>query len=126
MSTTGDLQIDSTIELVLPARTEFAATVRVLAASLGADLSFSVDEIDDVRLALNEVFMSAADTDQPERISVSFRPADGRLEVMAFVVGVEPLRLDELALTILRSVADDVELAGGAVSFSKKARDSLL
>lgn len=125
MISTGDPSIDDTIEVVLPARTEFAATLRVLAASLGADLGFSVDEIDDLRLALNEVFTSAADTGRPERISVSFRPDTGRLDVMAYIVGAEVFDLDDLALTILRSVVDEVSITGQTISFAKQARESV-
>lgn len=116
---------DDTIEIVLPARTELAQTLRVVAASIGADLGFSVDEIDDLRLALNEIFSSAADTDTADRVSISFRPHEHRLEVMAFVVGADPIELDDLALTILRSVVDEVSFDAGTVSFTKSARESL-
>lgn len=110
---------DDLIELVLPARTEFAATVRVLAASLGADLGFSVDDIDDMRIALNEVFTSVADSDTPQRIALSFRATAGSLDVEASVVGDDELELDELALTILRAVVDEVTVTSRTVRLVK-------
>ncbi|NND74193.1 MAG: hypothetical protein HKN44_04225 [Ilumatobacter sp.] len=112
---------DRNIEIVLPARTDMAATLRVLAASLGADLGFTVDEIDDVRLALNEVFTSAADTDADDRISVTFRPAGNHLDVIMFLLGPDRIELDDLATTILRSVVDSFENVNGTVTFTKHA-----
>ena len=48
----------STVRLQVPSRDEFASTVRVVVASIGADAGFSVDDIDDLRLAVSEVFSS--------------------------------------------------------------------
>lgn len=115
---------DRLIEVVLPARTEMAATLRVLCASLGADVGFSVDEIDDVKLAVNEVFSSAADRDDPGRVSVSFEPGDGRLRVMMFAVGPTPIELDTLASSILAAIVDDLSADAGAISFTKRRRES--
>ena len=55
-----------TVEITVPTRVEFATTLRVLVASLGADADFSIDEIDDLRLAVDEVFTSLAEAD-PDR-----------------------------------------------------------
>lgn len=116
--------VDNQIEIVLPARTEMAATLRLLAASLGADIGLTVDEIDDLRLALNEVFTSAVDAHADRRMSVTFRPGDGELEVIAFLVGPEPIELDELAMTILRSVVDQCDASAGTVTFLKRAAEA--
>lgn len=116
---------DRLIEVVLPARTEMAATLRVLCASIGADLGFSVDEIDDLKLAVNEVFSSAADTDDPGRVSVSFEPAHGRVRVMMFAIGPTPIELDVLASTILGSIVEDLSTDAGAISFTKRNRESV-
>ena len=53
---------DDHFEVIVPLRTRYASTVRVIAASLGAEAGFTVDEIDDVRLALDEVFSLLART----------------------------------------------------------------
>ena len=116
--------VDNQIEIVLPARTELAATLRLLAASLGADIGLDVDEIDDLRLALNEVFTTAADGHADRRVSVTFRPGDGELEVIVFLVGPEPIELDELASTILRSVVDRLDTTAGTVTFTKRAAEA--
>lgn len=116
---------DRNIEIILPARTDMAATLRVLAASLGGDAGFTVDEIDDVRLAMNEVFTSAADQPEATRISVMLRPGERQLDVTMRLLGVGSIELDELATTILRSVVDDLDLSAGAVNFTKRAVEAL-
>jgi serine/threonine-protein kinase RsbW len=116
--------VDNQIEIVVPARTGLAATLRLLAASLGADIGLTVDEIDDLRLALDEVFTSAAEGREDRRVSVTFRPGDHELEVIVFIVGPEPIELDELASTILRSVVDELDTTGGTVTFLKRAAET--
>ncbi len=116
---------DRNIEIILPARTDMAATLRVLAASLGGDVGFTIDEIDDVRLAMNEVFTSAADQAEPARISVTLRPGERRLDVTMVLLGAGTIELDELATTILRSVVDEFEVTDGTITFTKRAVEAL-
>ena len=62
----------------MPFRTEFAATLRTVVAAVGSDAGFSVDELDDVRLALSEVFSVLVDADcGAGRARVSFSPPRG-------------------------------------------------
>lgn len=116
-------ELDRRIDVVLPARTEMAATLRVICASLGADLGFSVDEIDDLRLAVNEVFTTVADDDLG-RLEASFELGDGSIGVRLSVVGGAPIRLDALASTILRSLVGDLGLDDGSVSFTKRRNET--
>lgn len=126
----SDSDHDNQIELIVPARADMASTVRLVAASLGADVGLTLDEIDDVRLALDEIFSSAAehadDTSAAaaDRISVTFRPGDRRLDVIVFVVGDRTITLDPLATRILASVADDFQSTAGAFMFSKSAAEA--
>ena len=121
---------DNQIELIVPARTDMASTVRLVAASLGADVGLTLDEIDDVRLALDEIFSSAAEhTDETSasnasRISVTFRPGNHRLDVIVFVVGDDTIELDPLAARILASVADEFRSEGGVFTFTKSAAEA--
>ncbi len=47
------------VTLTVPARGEFAKTVRVVAAELATRLQMSYDEVDDVRIAAEEAFVYA-------------------------------------------------------------------
>jgi serine/threonine-protein kinase RsbW len=109
-------------EVIVPLRTRYASTVRMIAASLGAEAGFTVDEIDDVRLALDEVFSMLAERHVGERVRTSFR-LDGneliaRLTLESGPVDVEP---DELATNILRSVVDQYEFTADGVTLIKRA-----
>lgn len=113
------------VEVTVPLRAEFGATLRVVTASLATDLGFTVDEIDDLRLAVNEVFGTLLGDD-----------ADGRTARARFTLGAQSLEialaagdgraveLDELATTILRSVVDEWTSDGRQVVVSKHAREA--
>lgn len=113
------------VELTVPLRTEFAATLRVLVASLGADAGFSIDEIDDFRLGLNEVFVMLAEAHPGSRASTTFRITGSGL---AATIRTEPrtgdIELDELGSNILRSVVDSFEIGSGGVTLSKRAAET--
>ncbi len=47
---------EADVRLSLPGRSAFVRLARLNAAGLAADLSFSVDEIEDLRIAVDELF----------------------------------------------------------------------
>ncbi|HEY0519538.1 MAG TPA: hypothetical protein VGC84_08595 [Ilumatobacteraceae bacterium] len=115
---------DDHFEVIVPLRTRYASTVRMIAASLGAEAGFTVDEIDDVRLALDEVFSMLAERHEGERVRTTFR-LDGRqliagLKLESGPVDVEP---DELAANILKSVVDRFEFGTDGVTLTKRAAE---
>jgi serine/threonine-protein kinase RsbW len=117
------------VEMSVPMRTEFIATLRTVAASLGADAGFSIDEIDDLRLAISEVGSSMADaTSGPgrdDRIDTSYRVAPLRVEVTIRTRhGDGPVELDELASSILHSVVDEVVVDGASLTLVKLASEA--
>lgn len=111
-------------DVIVPLRTRYASTVRMIAASLGAEAGFTVDEIDDLRLALDEVFSLLAEHHQGDMVRTRFR-LDGHLLMAALTlesgqVDVEP---DELAANILRSVVDGFEFTTSGVTLTKRASE---
>ncbi len=122
-TSTADRSAESDrIELVVPLRAEFATTLRTLAASLGADIGFSIDEIDDVRLAISEVFSVLVDasdhSSERARIELSARP--GWIAATLGYERTQPhIELDDLAEHILRSVTDDYQVGPNGISFAK-------
>ena len=115
---------DTSVSLSLPARTDMAATLRVLVASLGADVGFTLDEIDDVRLAVNEVFSSVAEVGEAERFTVRFHPSAGSLRIEMHSPDTPGVALDELATTILQSVVDELVDDGDVITLSKRAQEA--
>ncbi len=119
------------VEISVPMRTEFVATLRTVAASIGADAGFSIDEIDDLRLAISEVVSSLTDHDDAsskrsdDRVDAAFRMGASQVavEITARRSDVT-IELDELASSILNSVVDQLVVAGPAVSFVKLASEA--
>lgn len=121
------------IKLLLPASSRFVATARVTAASVAAELDFPVDDIEDLRVGVNELAAVlvewAEDHDAPE-VELTFRMRDGELEVAGRVVGGtngaadgdDGDTVDVLAEQILASVADEHELGGGTGRLVKRPR----
>lgn len=103
-------ETDDTIEIAVPLRAEHAATLRVIVSSLGSDNGLSVDEIDDVKLAVSEVFtllVDDADEVGATRAHVGYRAEAGTITITLHRgLENEQLELDALATTILSSVVD--------------------
>jgi anti-sigma regulatory factor (Ser/Thr protein kinase) len=101
------------VELDLPLAHRHASTVRVVAASLGADAGLTIDEIEDLRLGVNEAVSVLADVDATSgaRLRVRFEILGHGMTVIARRSGVEQaLSLDDidgLAARILRAVVDE-------------------
>lgn len=111
------------VELDLPLDLRHASTVRLVAASLAADVGFTVDEIDDLRLGVNEAVSVLADVDAAggARLHLRFVASGRSMTVTVRRTGVaEVLTLhdvDELAVRILQAVVDEfrVDDAGSFV-----------
>ena len=112
-------------EIIVPLRTRYASTVRMIAASLGADAGFTVDEIADLRLAIDEVFSMLAERHVDERVRTTFR-LDGHQLVagLSLESGTVDVTPDELASNILKSVVDRYEFSGDGVTLVKRAAEA--
>ena len=106
-------QSPEVVELDLPLAHRHASTVRVVAASLGADAGLTIDEIEDLRLGVNEAVSVLADVDATAgaRLQVRFETLDHGMTVTARRSGIEQALsfddIDALAVRILRAVVDE-------------------
>lgn len=127
------------VELALPLDHRHASTVRVVAAALGADAGFHVDEIDDLRLAVDEavaavVAATPTDTSPPDgdataagRLVLQFEAERGAVTIRVTRTPPVPLArddVDSLALRIIEAVADRFEVADGSLLLTKRAATS--
>lgn len=116
------------IEISVPLRSAYLSTLRTMAATLGADAGFSIDEIDDVRLGIGEVvaaLLDVASGDEQERVTATFLRGQEELTVMIPVPdSAEPPEFDELALGILNSVVDRFEVTSEVIILVKRAREA--
>lgn len=110
-----DSTLDGPIELSLPADTRLLRLVRLVASGLASTAGFDVDELDDLRIAVDEAVASLLEGGDGSRLSLRFEV--GKSDVgMAGEVPAAPGRpLDpdrvELSTQILAAVCDEHELA---------------
>jgi serine/threonine-protein kinase RsbW len=109
--------------LVMPADPEFLRLARVTAMGLASRLSFTIEEIDDLRIAIDELVFGLIGTrGRPGRVTMKYALLPEGLEVRgtgAFEDEAAGPGLTELSELILDAVADEHELTseGGHPAF---------
>jgi len=118
-----------TVELCFPARAELLALARLTVATLGARAGFDYEEIEDLRLALDELCAPLASMDQTSaRLHVVFSWAPRTIEVHCRVDGPAPEPAapfdDELSDRLLDALVDEHGRASGdgGTSWLRKRR----
>jgi len=116
------------VTLTVPARAEYAKTVRMTASALVSRLGMTYDEVDDVRIAAEEAFVYAVDhADAQDSITLEFLVNDQVVEIKVGlsdgdrVTGEEAERRAAYATFILQSVCDRFELSSDATGPYLKA-----
>lgn len=97
---------DDEIRLTLPALASYARVARLAVTGLASRMGFSYDELEDLRIAIGEVF-GVLVADGVGRLTLSCRLDGGRLEVDALrEPGQPPPEVTELTRQILAAVVD--------------------
>ena len=99
------------VVLTLPAQPEYVAVLRSLTATLAARCDLTVDEIDDLRIAVDEaggLLLPHATEGQP--LTARFLIAPGEIEIVAAVPAEADAEPDRggFAWTVLEAVSDTV------------------
>jgi anti-sigma regulatory factor (Ser/Thr protein kinase) len=110
---------DTSVVVTVPGQAAQAALLRLLVSSLAADTGCSIDEIDDLRLAVSEVF-NAYVAAGAVRVSLAVTPDRGSIQLQFDTEVTEPDPLDELAAAIMSSVVDAVVRSGTRTVVSKR------
>ena|SRR5438477_5224521 len=101
------------VEIRVPADVGYVSTLRLTAASLAARCELTIDEIEDLRLAVDEACSLLLPHARPgSMLDVRFEVAAGRLAVEASVpttAGAEPDR-SGFAWTVLGALASSVDV----------------
>ena len=108
------------VTLNIPPEADFARSVRMLAANLGVVCSFSVDDVEDLRMAAEEGFVYACAT-KPESCAVTFDLSDGTVEI-TYSLGYADASEDEAiayADLLLAALCDDYEIDAPANSWTR-------
>ena len=106
------------VRLVVPARPEFLRLARVTAAGLAGRLGFSYDEIEDLRLAIDELcFGLTGPTGRNGTVELTYSIESSKLTVEGrghFLEDVTPIGLTDLSRVILSALVDEHSLSAAA------------
>lgn len=118
-----------TVELTFPASSRFVRLSRMSAATLAAEMDFDVEEIEDLRIAVDELVTLLVSGAEGAPVRLRFVTMDGRLEVDGRCEGptVPAGAVGDLVEAILSATIDQhhVELVAGSrrFSFEKRRQD---
>ena len=112
------------VRLTMPATPQLLRVARLTAAALASRLGFSFDEIEDVKIAVDELcFALVGSRGREGSLTVTYRLSDRQLEISGegdFAVDGEQAQApNELSAQILAAVVDEHELTreGEAMRF---------
>jgi serine/threonine-protein kinase RsbW len=105
------------VVITLPAQSAYLSVLRTATAGLAARLNFTIDEIEDLRIAVDEACAMLLPQAVPDaEISCEFNLDDGAILVGVSVLtvdGQQPSR-DTFAWTVLSALAGDVDSSADA------------
>lgn len=106
------------VRLAVPATPEFVRLARVTAAGLASRLGFTFDDVDDLRLAIDELcFALIGSRGRTGTVELRYKVNGDVLEVIGAGTfddgGAEP-KLNDFSAQILQALVDEHELKGDA------------
>jgi len=110
------------VRLVVPRALEFVPLARVTVAGYAARLGFDVDEIEDSRIAVDELARILVEVGDGDTIDLALRGAEHRLDIEGNTTcsnGAGPPQLDPITSQILGAICHEygVVVDSGAVRF---------
>ncbi len=120
-SDSDDTPHDHEVELWIPGDSRHIGAARAVAAALGADLGFDLDQIDDLRIALSEAVGVALENQTPTpKLHVRFSVSGDQVTMSVTRSDGLPLPpMDLLAERILASVVDSSGVVGHEIVMKK-------
>lgn len=116
--TTGD-----EIRLEIPAAPAYLRLARLAVADVGARAGWSYEDIDDLRIAVDELCYAIGAGGEHGRLVLTYRTTDRAIEVEGVGAGTTPLAAPgELAAAIIAAVVDEFDLATEARQFRFRKR----
>jgi serine/threonine-protein kinase RsbW len=98
--------------LSVPAALEYVRIVRLTASGVASRLGFDVDEIENLRVAVDELASTVVDAAEGGDLEIAFSSTGGelRIEGRAPVAPGREVAVDDLSAQILKAVCDDYEI----------------
>jgi serine/threonine-protein kinase RsbW len=104
--------VSEVVRLTVPAALEYVRIVRLTASGVASRLGLDVDEIENMRVAVDELASTVVDAADGGELEILFSNASGslRIEGKAPVAIGGEVRVDDLSAQILKAVCDDYDL----------------
>ena len=115
------VETDDRIYLELPIEKEFARLLRLIVSGVASRLDFDLDAVDDLKIAVEEAFLTAMRRGVESPVQISFVSGESGLriefkgQIAAENVGENPA--DEFSNFILEAVVDELSHAGSDTDF---------
>lgn len=115
----GTMDADYAVQLIVPAEAGSARLARLVAAALATDANFTIDDTEDLRVAVSELIALLVEgaEDRTDDVQLTYRRNDTMVEVTGertirsqqptASAGTNHAEPDDLALEILRVVVDE-------------------
>jgi hypothetical protein len=112
-----------TVRLEIPAAPRYLSAARLVAASLGAEAGLSVDDLEDLRLGVDELLATLIEAGRGGAVVRLGFVQDGRsVLVEGELIGdAAPVTADEMTRRIAAAVADHYELGPSSFRLQKSA-----
>jgi len=111
VQTSAEVRTDAEIEIEVPAQGEYLSVLRTAAAGLAARLNFTLDDIEDLRIAVDEACSILLEQAIPgTRLSCAFLMTEDSVTVRAGVRARSPRipSRDGFAWTVLSALTSEV------------------
>jgi serine/threonine-protein kinase RsbW len=119
----GDIRIDTSrdVHLVVPASAEYLRLVRLTAAGLASRMRFTFDEVEDLRIAVDELcFLLVGDGEMDRTMELRYSSGEGSISIEGYTkLPGPPPEPNDLSEQILSALVDEHEVIahGGEVRF---------
>ena len=122
-TTTAEETMTDEIRLEIPAAPAYLRLARLAVADVGARAGWSYEDIDDLRIAVDELCYAVGAGGEHGRIELTYRTLDRAIEVLGTGHETAPLaEPGELAAAIIAAVVDDFDLDVAARQFRFRKR----
>lgn len=105
------------VRLEVPASPEFLRITRIMVAGVASRLGFTLDDVEDLRIAIDELCFALVGKGRPGTISLRYQMLDDGLAVEGVGRftddGVKEPKLSPMSNQILNAMVDEVSLGTG-------------
>lgn len=117
------------IKLTVPSKPDYVGVVRLTTSSIGSKINLSIDDIEDIKVAISEACINAME--KSENLDIEYNLCKD--EFTMFVKNVseevdasqEDAKEKELGILIIKSLIDKVEFTDKGVKMIKKIEDGI-